>query len=258
GLPLPGSQTSPADRSSRGGGGGLWSMTHAAAIGAPTRVSITRTTSSTRRRPAKASTRSPTATGVAGFAVEPLTLTCPPRHASVARERVRYRRTAHSHRSTRVCSTPPSSHAGRIMRGGSEGARPGGERCGMVACPLGERGRPAAENLFHGGEDLGTVLAGECPGHDGVDERFGHAGGDHPGPGRLDRWLEQSQVSVEDAGKNAQLDGGGKDLRPRQRVGGVVVAALRECGGGDRSDVGRVDGRGRAEGKRDGDHVTAG
>jgi hypothetical protein len=59
----------------------------------------------------------------------------------------------------------------------------------MVACPLGERGRPAAETLFHCGEDLGTVLAGERPGHDGVDDRFGQ-------PARI----RSSSAGVEDLG----------------------------------------------------------
>src|SRR5687767_5116969 len=79
----------------------------AAASGADTRLSSTSTTSKMRSRPcAWATTRSPARTVVAGLAAAPFTLTWPPRHASVAIERVLYRRTAHSHRSTRVSSTP--------------------------------------------------------------------------------------------------------------------------------------------------------
>jgi phenylpropionate dioxygenase-like ring-hydroxylating dioxygenase large terminal subunit len=49
--------------------------------------------------------RSPTRTDVDGFAVLPLTLTCPPTHASVDSVRVEYTRTDHSQRSTRADST---------------------------------------------------------------------------------------------------------------------------------------------------------
>jgi hypothetical protein len=85
---------------------------HSAAIGAPTRLSMTRVTSSDRCRPwALASTRSPIRTDVAGLAGDPLTRTCPPRQAFVAAARVLYNLTAHSHRSTLVTSTRPSCQA---------------------------------------------------------------------------------------------------------------------------------------------------
>src|SRR3954468_10270425 len=81
-------------------------MTHSAAIGALTRLSMTLTTSSTRARLlTHASTRSPTRTLVAAFAAVPLTRTWPARHRSVATERVFARRTAQIQRSTRVSST---------------------------------------------------------------------------------------------------------------------------------------------------------
>ena len=81
--------TAGAARCSTGGRGGEWSMRHSAATGAPTRLSMTRTTSRFHGRPwARASTRSPTFTLVAAFAGRPLISTCPPRQASVASERV--------------------------------------------------------------------------------------------------------------------------------------------------------------------------
>src|SRR5690242_16305809 len=48
--------------------------------------------------------RSPTWTGCAGFAREPLTCTRPPRQAAVAADRVLYRRTAHTQASARAVS----------------------------------------------------------------------------------------------------------------------------------------------------------
>src|SRR3954468_3538649 len=81
-------------------------MTHSAAIGALTRLSMTFTTSSTRARLlTHASTRSPTRTLVAAFAAVPFTRTWPARQRSVATERVLARRTAQIQRSTRVSST---------------------------------------------------------------------------------------------------------------------------------------------------------
>jgi hypothetical protein len=89
-------------------------MKHSAAIGAPTRLSISRRTSTERSlSPAKAVTRSPMRTGVAALAALRLTRTCPPRHASVASDRVLYSRIAQSHLSTRVTSTPRSLHGAR-------------------------------------------------------------------------------------------------------------------------------------------------
>src|SRR5690606_20657592 len=108
GRPAPRSRTNAGAARSGGGAAGVWSTRQVAATGAPTRLSITRATSSTRVRPLTwAWTRSPTRTGVAGLAGTPLTRTCPPRHAAVARPRVLYSRTAHSHLSTRVSSTAP-------------------------------------------------------------------------------------------------------------------------------------------------------
>jgi hypothetical protein len=85
---------------------------HSAAMGAPTRLSIARTTSSTRSRsPIRAVTMSPGRTVVEAFAPAPFTLTCPARHSPVDDARVGAARTAHSHRSTLATSTPKASHA---------------------------------------------------------------------------------------------------------------------------------------------------
>ncbi len=111
GRPAEGSRTSTRGVISRGGGGGLWSTMHPAAMGAPTRLSIARTTSSTRSRsPIRAVTVSPGCTVVEGFAPAPFTLTCPARHSAVDAARVGAARTAHSHRSTRATSTGKASH----------------------------------------------------------------------------------------------------------------------------------------------------
>ena len=84
------------------------------AIGAPTRLSIGLMTSTTRSRPwTRASTRSPTDTCEAGFAVRPLMRTCPALHNVVASERVVHRRTAHSHRSMRADSVTRCPPIGR-------------------------------------------------------------------------------------------------------------------------------------------------
>lgn len=73
-------------------------MRHSEAAGAPTRLLISRTTSTIRERsPTRVSTESPVLTGDDGLAVAPLMRTCPPRQAAVAAERVLCRRTAHSH-----------------------------------------------------------------------------------------------------------------------------------------------------------------
>ena len=78
------------------------------ASAAPTRRWITRTTSTMRVVSwMRARTSSPGATVVAGFAGRSLTRTCPARQAAAASGRVLVRRTAHSHRSTRVESTLP-------------------------------------------------------------------------------------------------------------------------------------------------------
>jgi len=109
GRPVPGSLVGTGIGAARTGSGGEWSTKHSVAMGAPTRASITRATSRTRRRcPTLASTRSPTRTTVAGLAVRPLTFTWPPRQAVVAADRVLNTRTAHTHRSTRVSSMFPS------------------------------------------------------------------------------------------------------------------------------------------------------
>jgi len=106
GRPVARSRTNNGADESFGGTGALWSTKHATATLAPTRLSITCTTSSTRSRPPTvAVTRSPIFTGVAAFADEPFTLMCPPPQASVAAVRVGYRRTAHAHLSTLVLST---------------------------------------------------------------------------------------------------------------------------------------------------------
>ena len=97
-----------------GGRGGLWSTMHSEATGAPTRLSIARTTSSTRcRSPRRAVTMSPGRTVVDGLAPVSFTLTCPARQSAVEAARVGVARTAHSHRSTRAASpasTFPASH----------------------------------------------------------------------------------------------------------------------------------------------------
>lgn len=92
------------------GGGGLWSMKHFAATAAPTRFSMTVTTSNTRSRSTNASTRSPAFTCVEAFAVPRFTRTFPPRQAVVAADRVLKSRTAQSQASTRVVFTTPSCH----------------------------------------------------------------------------------------------------------------------------------------------------
>ena len=98
GRPVPGSRRNNGATYSRAGGGGLWSTTHSAAIGALTRRSIGWTTSRIRcRSESRTSTRSPTRMGCAGLAGRSLILTCPPLHAAVANERVLNTRTAHSH-----------------------------------------------------------------------------------------------------------------------------------------------------------------
>ena len=80
-------------------------MAHSEAMGAPTRLSITRATSSTRSRPSmRMVTTSPTWTGVAGLVTARLTATWPERQASVAMLRVLNTRTDQSQRSTRVLS----------------------------------------------------------------------------------------------------------------------------------------------------------
>ena len=118
GRPAPGPQTSPDGRISRDGAGALWSTMHSLAIEALTRISMTRTTSSTRSRPAKADTRSPHRTRLEGFAGAPLILTWPPLQAWVARDRVLYTRTAQSQRSIRISSTPGMvPHSGGVSRG---------------------------------------------------------------------------------------------------------------------------------------------
>jgi len=97
---------SPA-RGPRGGGGGLWSIRHAAASVAPTRLPGSWATSTTRSRPpSRARTVSPTLTSAAGLARPPLICTCPARQACAARDRVFTSRTAHSQRSILVPSMP--------------------------------------------------------------------------------------------------------------------------------------------------------
>src|SRR3954453_17927245 len=88
-------------------------------MGAPTRLSITLVTTTTRSRPwIRASTRSPTSTVVAGFAVRPFTRTWPARHTSVASERDLHNRMAQSHRSTRARG--PTSATDRDRRSDRE------------------------------------------------------------------------------------------------------------------------------------------
>lgn len=82
---------------------GVWSMYADAAASAPTRFAITCVTSTERSpAPPRTTTLSPTRTVVAGFALSPLTRTCPALQAAVACVRVLYKRTAHVHASTRA------------------------------------------------------------------------------------------------------------------------------------------------------------
>src|SRR5690606_31251323 len=80
----------------------------------------------------RARTRSPTLTEVAGLAGLSLTRTCPARHAWAASERVLVRRTAHSHRSTRVAGGPGGS-GGAVFCGSSERA---GSCLGSWSCTV--------------------------------------------------------------------------------------------------------------------------
>ncbi len=92
-------------------------MKHVAASAAPTRFWITRTTSTIRvLSPTRARTWSPGTTVVEGFAGLSLMRTWPPRHAWAASGRVLVSRTAHSQRSMRVDSTPPSWHPLQIVK----------------------------------------------------------------------------------------------------------------------------------------------
>lgn len=98
------------------GGGGLLSIRHSAAIGAPTRLDTGRLTTTIRSRPAwKSRTSSPARTGCAGLARSPLTFTWPARQAVAAIERVLVRRTDQIHASTRTVPVPvPSSAMSRL------------------------------------------------------------------------------------------------------------------------------------------------
>jgi hypothetical protein len=112
GRPAEGSRRGTAATVSRSGGGGLWSMKHVTATGAPTRLSSTSRISNIRSRsPTRAVTVSPTRTEVDGFAPAPLTLTWPDRTNAVDADRVGAARTAHNHLSTRVTSTRQASRA---------------------------------------------------------------------------------------------------------------------------------------------------
>ena len=72
GRPIPCSRRGAGACRFTTGAGGLWSMKHVAAIGGPTRLSTSCTTSSTRERSTKASTRSPGLTCVEAFAGDEL------------------------------------------------------------------------------------------------------------------------------------------------------------------------------------------
>ena len=124
------SRTNTAGPEPCGGTSGVWSTKHEAAMGGPTRLSITSTTSTILSRPwARAVTRSPTLTLAAGFTRAPLRRTCPPRHASVASVRDLNTRTAQSQRSILVDSTGASLHGwtrrGRRSKTAVSGVRPG-------------------------------------------------------------------------------------------------------------------------------------
>ena len=98
GRPAPRSRSANAISGGRSGDGGEWSMKHSTAIDAPTRLTITQATSTTRSRWAiRASTVSPTTTAVDGLAAFPLTLTWPARHTPAASARVLVNRTDHNH-----------------------------------------------------------------------------------------------------------------------------------------------------------------
>lgn len=113
GRPAPRSRRAMGGIDARGGGGGLWSTRHCSATAAATRRSMICVTSTTRSRSCtRASIRSPTRTVAAGLTLAPPTRTWPARQASAAAGRVGNSRTAHSHRSTRVESTAPSSRTG--------------------------------------------------------------------------------------------------------------------------------------------------
>ncbi len=102
GRPVPRSRAATVTVASRGGGGGLWSMKHSAATGAPARLAITRTMTTTRSRPSwRSRTSSPARTECAGLTRIPLTLTCPARQAPDAAERVLANRTDQIQLSTR-------------------------------------------------------------------------------------------------------------------------------------------------------------
>ncbi len=132
GRPDEGSRTSTLGAVSRGVGGGLWSTMHPEAMGAPTRLSIARTTSSTRcRSPMRAVTMSPGCTVVDGFAPAPFTSTWPARHNAVDAARVGVARTDHSHLSTRATSTKQASHE----RAGSSTGRSAQRRRGSGKRP---------------------------------------------------------------------------------------------------------------------------
>lgn len=107
GRPVPRSRCGRAARTSRGGGGGLRSIMHWAAIGAPTRLLITRSTMTIRSIPLfRIRISSPGRTGCAGLAVVPFTRTCPPRQAAAAADRVLNKRTAQTQESTRAWVSP--------------------------------------------------------------------------------------------------------------------------------------------------------
>ncbi len=103
GRPEPRSRRGMDATISRGGGAGLRSIKHCAAIGGPTRLVMTRSTMTMRSTPpARTRTSSPGRTGWAGLAVAPFTRTWPPRQASAAADLVLKRRTAHVQESTRA------------------------------------------------------------------------------------------------------------------------------------------------------------
>src|SRR6478609_8336403 len=111
GRPAPRSRTASGTASSRGIGGGLWSMTASAASAAETRLTSTFSTTSTLSwGPPRTTTRSPVLTFVAGLARSPLTRTWPALTPAVAWDRLLYTRTAHSQLSTRaLAAVPPAA-----------------------------------------------------------------------------------------------------------------------------------------------------
>ena len=110
GRPAPRSRDTTAATSDFGGGGGVRSMRHSAATGAPTRLITIRTTVTVRSRSVVLNrTSSPIRTGWAGFARSPFTCTWPALQAAVAADRVFDNRTAQTQESTLAVGSAAST-----------------------------------------------------------------------------------------------------------------------------------------------------